>query len=103
TLPSQPWINGDADYSNWGINTADLVLHIGDGNSDGFTQMQPGAPLVDYATSWVGCTVYQPAIGLNGNGFGTPASYTVNYANSWGPTGHNATLEWLLMDDCDTH
>lgn len=103
TLPSQPWVNGDADYSNWGVNTADLVLHIGDGNSDGFTQMQPGAPLADYATSWVAAPAYMPTVSINGNGYGTPASYNVNYNNSWGPTGGSATLEWLLMDDCDTH
>jgi len=103
SLVSQPWIYGDIDYLNWGINTADLVLHIGDGNSDGFTQMQPGAPLDKYATAWVAAPVDQPTININGNGFGTPASFNVNYNNSWGPIGPNDTLEWLLMDDCDTH
>ncbi|HLK15014.1 MAG TPA: hypothetical protein VKT78_09425, partial [Fimbriimonadaceae bacterium] len=99
SLPAQPWIHGDADFSNWGINTADLVLHIGDGNSDGFTQMQPGGPEADYATGWVNAPVYQPTMNINGNGFGVPAGYNVNYNNSWGPTGPNDTLYWLLMDD----
>ena len=26
TLPAKPWIYGDIDYGNWGVNTANLVL-----------------------------------------------------------------------------
>jgi hypothetical protein len=40
-------------------------------------------------------------VGINGNGYGTPQSYTIDYAPSWGPTGPNDTLAWLLTDDCD--
>ena len=48
TLPSQAWIYGDIDYANWGVNTANLVLINGDGWSDGFTAMFPGAPQSAY-------------------------------------------------------
>ena len=51
TLVATPWVNGDADYANWGINTADLVIDIADGNADLKTAMQPGAPLSEYATA----------------------------------------------------
>jgi len=47
TLVATPWVNGDADYANWGINTADLVIDIADVK----TAMQPGAPLSEYATA----------------------------------------------------
>jgi hypothetical protein len=101
TLVSTPWVYGDADFANWGINTADLVIDIADGNSDTKTAMQPGAPLADYATAYLCGPTFGGNVGLNGNGYGTPASYTVNYAPSWGPTGPNDTLAWLLTDDCD--
>jgi hypothetical protein len=51
SLPTTPWIYGDADYSNWGVNTANLVLINGDGWPDGFTAMFPGAPQSDYNNS----------------------------------------------------
>jgi hypothetical protein len=101
TLVTTPWVNGDADYQNWGINTADLVIDIADGNADTKTAMQPGAPLSDYATAYL-CAPTLPAnVGINGNGYGTPASFTRNYAPSWGSNGPNDTLAWLLTDDCD--
>jgi hypothetical protein len=101
TLVATPWVNGDADYANWGINTADLVIDIADGNSDLKTAMQPGAPLSDYATANLQSTALSNDVSINLNGFGSPASFTVNYANSWGTAGPNDTLEWLLLDDCD--
>jgi hypothetical protein len=49
SLPAaSPWVNGDADYSNWGIDTANLVLVIGDGLPDKFTAMSPRASSADY-------------------------------------------------------
>jgi hypothetical protein len=101
TLVATPWVNGDADYRNWGINTADLVIDIADGNADLKTAMQPGAPLSEYATAQLQSTALSNDVGINLNGYGTPAWYTVNYANAWGPTGPNDTLAWLLTDDCD--
>jgi hypothetical protein len=101
TLVSTPWVNGDADFANWGINTADLVIDIADGNADTKTAMQPGAPTSDYATAFLCSPNFPDDVGINGNGFGTPKSYTIDYAPSWGPTGPNDTLDWLLLDDCD--
>jgi hypothetical protein len=101
TLVATPWVYGDADYANWGVNTADLVIDIADGNADTKTAMQPGAPLADYATAYLCAPAFTGDVGLNQNGYGTPSSYTVNYAPSWGPTGPNDTLDWLLLDDCD--
>ena len=101
TLVATPWVNGDADFANWGINTADLVIDIADGNADLKTAMQPGAPLSDYATATLAAPTLADNVSINGNGYGTPASYTVNYSASWGPTGPNDTLDWLLLDDCD--
>jgi hypothetical protein len=101
TLVATPWVNGDADFANWGINTADLVIDIADGNADFKTAMQPGAPLSKYATAGLSSTAFPDDVSINGNGYGTPASYTVSYANAWGSTGPNDTLAWLLTDDCD--
>ena len=102
TLPAEPWIYGDADYSNWGINTANLVLINGDGWPEGFTAMYPGAPLASYTTS--SSDVLRP-----GNPGGTvempvpanPTEYAVPYAGSWGPMGPNDRLYWLAGLLCD--
>jgi hypothetical protein len=101
TLVSKPWVNGDADYANWGVNTADMVLDNADGFSDGKTAMQPGAPLSKYATASLQSPNSSVTVGINLNGFGTPAWSLVNYNNAWGPTGTYDTLYWLLLDDCD--
>lgn len=104
TLVSMPWIYGDADYSNWGVNTADIVLNNDDGSADGYTEMQPSAPLADYPTSDLWAPFYYPTYTVddNQNGFGSPATFNVNYDGSWGPEGPNDTLNWLLQDCCDT-
>jgi hypothetical protein len=54
-----------------------------------------------YATASIATPVSAETVSINGNGFGVPASYAVNYNGSWGPVGPNDTLEWLLLDDCD--
>jgi hypothetical protein len=104
TLVATPWVNGDADYANWGINTADLVIDIADANADGKSAMQPGGALSEYPTATLSSTALSPdvTIGLNAwNATSSTTSYTVSYANAWGPTGPNDTLDWLLTDDCD--
>jgi Family of unknown function (DUF6345) len=101
TLVATPWVYGDADYANWGVNTADLVMDIADGNADLKTAMQPGAPLSDYATSQLQSPAFPNTVQINLNGYGTPASYSVHYSGSWGSEGPNDTLNWLLLDDCD--
>jgi hypothetical protein len=101
TLVATPWVFGDADYANWGIDTADIVLDNADGWADGGTEMQPGAPATDYATATIMSPAMPKTVSINGNGFGTPASYAVSYSGSWGPVGPNDTLEWLLLDDCE--
>ena len=101
TLVGTPWVYGDADFANWGVDTADIVLDNADGWTDGTVLMQPGAPAADYATASIATPVSAQTVSINGNGFGTPASYAVNYNASWGPIGPNDTLEWLLLDDCD--
>ena len=102
SLPASPWINGDADFANWGANTANLVLINGDGWPDGFTAMYPGAPQSDYNAN---VNLWRP-----GNPGGTvqlpiptnPTFYPVNYDGSWGPMGPNDRLYWLagLLCEC---
>jgi hypothetical protein len=98
SLPAKPWIYGDADYSNWGVNTANLVLINGDGWPDGFTAMYPGAPQSDYNN---GVNLLRP--GNPGFTVQLPtATYNVNYNGSWGPVGPNDRLYWLagLLCEC---
>ena len=100
SLPASPWIYGDADYSNWGVNTANLVLINGDANPDEFTEMYPGAP----PSAYFSVDLLRP-----GNPGGTvvlpiptnPTYYHVNYNGSWGPVGPNDRLYWLAGLLCD--
>lgn len=98
TLIATPWVFGDADYANWGVDTADIVLDNADGWADGKAAMFPGAADTDYNSS-NGATLLTPVSSPNVEI--ASSSFTVNYNGSWGPVGPNDTLEWLLLDDCD--
>jgi Family of unknown function (DUF6345) len=105
TLVGTPWVYGDADYGNWGVNSASIVLNNTDGWADGFAAAQPGATLADYATAVLrrpgtpGGTV---VINLKNYGnTGSTKVYNVNYNGSWTPIGPNDGLFWLAMDCCD--
>jgi hypothetical protein len=97
SLPAQPWINGDIDYANWGVNTANIVMVNADGLPDCFAAMYPGASPDDYFNT---VFLWQP-----GNQFGTvemqSMRYQVNYNQSWGPSGPNDRLYWLVGLLCD--
>ena len=93
-----PWVNGDADFANWGVDTADIVLDNADGWPDGTVLMYPGAADSAYNTAngaSISTPVSSPDVQISSS------SYTVGYNGSWGPVGPNDTLEWLLLDDCD--
>jgi hypothetical protein len=98
TIDSHPWIDGDADYSNWGINTANIVFYIGDSNPEAFVEMFPGAHPADYNTA-AGATVFAPThtttvqIGSH--------SYNVPYAGAWGAPHPGDRLQWLAMYACN--
>ncbi|HTS38111.1 MAG TPA: DUF6345 domain-containing protein [Candidatus Solibacter sp.] len=97
-LVATPWVYGDADFANWGVDTADIVLDNADGWPDGTVLMYPGAAGTDYNTSnggSISSPVSSPDVQIGSQ------SYTVGYNGSWGPVGSNDTLEWLLLDDCD--
>jgi Family of unknown function (DUF6345) len=106
TLPATPWINGDADYSNWGVNTAAIVLNNTDGWAGGFDSAQPGATLAEYATAYLavpsstGVTVVTGL--LNGAATASTVNSSINYSGAWTPVGPNDQLLWLVMDACDT-
>lgn len=97
SLEPSPWINGDADYSNWGINTTNIMLYNGDGWPGGFAEMYPGATLADYNASG-GATLSTPGTGdvQIGN-----QSYTVNYDGAWGAPHEGDSLQWLAMYACE--
>jgi hypothetical protein len=97
-LDSSPWIDGDADYRNWGVNTANIVFYIGDSNPEVFAEMYPGATPADY-NSPAGGLVWAPTnsttvqIGSQG--------YDVPYAGAWGAPHPNDQLQWLPMYACN--
>jgi hypothetical protein len=96
SLPPSPWINGDADYSNWGINTTNIMLYNGDGWPWGFAEMYPGATPADYNSNG-GAVLSAPGSGDVQVG---SQSYTVNYNGAWGAPHPNDNLQWLAMYAC---
>jgi hypothetical protein len=106
SLPATPWINGDADYANWGVNTAAIVLNNTDGWATGFDSSEPGATLAEYATAYLASPSSTGVTVVTGllNGTTTPSTInsSINYNGSWTPVGPNDQLLWLVMDACDT-
>jgi len=104
TLVATPWINGDADYSNWGVNTAAVVLNNTDGWAEGFDSSQPGATIAEYATAELQYPSAADTVVtglLNGSPTATTQYSNINYNGSWTPVGPNDQLLWLIMDACD--
>ena len=102
TLVSTPWVYGDADYSNWGVNTAAIVLNNTDGDPTGFDMNVPGATIDQYATAYFSVTDPTVTIGLlNSQGTATTQYFNIDLTGSWTPVGPNDQLLWLLMDACD--
>ncbi len=97
-LDANPWINGDADYSNWGINTANIVFYIGDANPYLFAEMYPGATPADYNSS-AGAYVLAPNSSITVE-IGSQ-NYDVPFAGSWGAPHPNDQLQWLPMYACN--
>jgi hypothetical protein len=97
-LGPHPWITGDADYKNWGINTANIVFYIGDANPYVFAEMYPGATPAQYNTS-AGATVLAPNSSVTVE-IGSH-NYDVPYAGSWGAPHPNDRLQWLPMYACN--
>jgi hypothetical protein len=98
TLGANPWINGDADYRNWGINTANIVFYIGDANPQLFAEMYPGATPAQYNSS-AGAYVLAPNSSITVE-IGSQ-NYDVPYAGSWGAPHPNDQLQWLPMYACN--
>ncbi|HUC83656.1 MAG TPA: DUF6345 domain-containing protein, partial [Candidatus Acidoferrales bacterium] len=104
-LMPTPWVNGDADYSNWGVNAASIVLNNTDGAPDYFASSEPGATIAEYATA----ELYHPGypggtVVINLDDWldtATTHYYNINYDGSWGPIPPEDNLCWLLMDCCD--
>ncbi len=105
TLPATPWVYGDADYANWGVDTATIALNNTDGAADGFAASQPGAVIANYATAQLFVPSTKSSTVVVGQvHYGDVAGthyYNVNYDGSWGPSGKNHYLMWLAMDACD--
>jgi hypothetical protein len=97
SLEANPWINGDAGYSNWGINTTNIMLYNGDGWAGGFAEMYPGATLADYNSA--GGSVLSMPGSTTTVQIGSQ-NYEVNYNGSWGNPNPNDQLQWLVMYAC---
>jgi hypothetical protein len=96
SLESSPWINGDADFSNWGINTTNIMLYNGDGCPTCFCEMYPGATLADYNSAG-GATLSIPGPGDVQIG---SQNYSVSYNGAWGSPHEGDSLQWLAMYAC---
>ena len=92
---ANPWIYGDADSSNRGINTTNIMLYIGDGGPNWLYEMYPYATPDDYSK----CLLWDPTNGVQVQ-IGSQ-SYVVNYNGSWGAPNPNGNLQWLVGYACE--
>jgi hypothetical protein len=113
-LGAGPWAIGDADYMNWGVDSACIVLYIGHGNPNLFTFTIFGNDRdinsCGYVTpeSWLWEAYYQQidsvAVNLPTTCGGPQDNDDVpNYIWSWrngGPTV-NDNLYWLCLLSCE--
>jgi hypothetical protein len=97
TLEASPSINGDADYSDWGINTTNIMLYNGDGWPYGILEMYPGATPAQYNVSG---GAFLSAPGSNVDVQIGSQSYNVNYNSSWGSPNPDDQLQWIAMYAC---
>jgi hypothetical protein len=95
-LVDKPWAYGDADYSNWGVNSANLVIDIADGLADEIDAMQPNVSVDSYPSAALLPPTEQLDVAISGD-----RPYSIPYAGSWGPDGVTRMLYWLLLDDCN--
>jgi Family of unknown function (DUF6345) len=105
TYPANPAINGDADYSNYGINTANIVLNNTDGGADGFDSSSPGATIKNYATAAFNVPADPPIETIDmvkSSYVGATQTANVSVNRAWGTWGPNDHLLWLIHDACDT-
>jgi hypothetical protein len=101
SLPSVPWVNGDADYSNWGINSSQMSLYNGDAGPDGWEAMYPGANRNDYNTG-SGSSISRPQAHVS-TVFVDGSNYDIDYTQSWGTLGGaNDRLDWFCLYACQT-
>jgi Family of unknown function (DUF6345) len=103
SLPPHPWINGDADYANWGVNTANIVLYIGGGGPDtiDFSMKTQGSGLGSCLGLGLDTYLGTPGWGIESIGdcdLGN-INYRLpdNYPGSWRNWGPNDRLDWLCM------
>jgi hypothetical protein len=108
-LPGNPPVFGDADFANWGVNTADIVFYVGHGAPWGISTTYPCFP-----TANPGSVLWDPLITVGvggpavtthwGGNCGAQANFNVPwYPGSWrtGAQWPNDTLEWLCLLSCD--
>ena len=97
SLPAKPWIYGDADFANWGVDTANIVLYNGDGSYlSFFAEMDPVSTPDNYPASYL----HNPFSGREDFFFYEPGSYVVNYDGAWSSIGPNHNLDWLCFYAC---
>jgi hypothetical protein len=114
SLPTPPWIWGDADYANWGIDSANIVLVLAtDGDPDNVGLKVPGSPQSPWPTAWLVAPMSAPTVLVTAAGAAN--AYPVPGAGSWGPyienpeqVGPNDRLYWLcvmsagMLDETDS-
>ena len=94
-------IDLDADFPNWGINTASMVIYFGHCNAGMFSFTYPDFPLNGNAG-------YSLQLKEAGQDMWATYSYdmlwpySINLQDSWGTYGPNDYLNWLAFYGCNT-
>jgi hypothetical protein len=101
-LPNAPQIYGDADYANWGVNSASIVFYVGHGNPYDISFTYPLSP----ANTVYGSRLFYPAnnqtVAVRTSLSANPQYYDVDYKGSWRSWGGAGDqLDWLCLLSCE--
>jgi hypothetical protein len=101
-LPNSPQIYGDADYANWGVNTASIVFYVGHGDPSAISFTYPQSPTNTVWGSLLFDPANNPTVAVWPTGAAAAQDYEVNYKGSWKNWGGPGDqLDWLCLLSCD--
>lgn len=99
-----PNMSIDGDFANFGINTANMVMYLGHGITNGFSFTWPnftpldGSPANSLILTQPGLDMFMDYFQSNGSDWYTLLPEDVL---GWGNMGPNDVLDWLCFDSCD--
>jgi hypothetical protein len=96
---SGPTAYDDADFLNWGVNGANMVMYMGHGNTTAISFTWPDYTPMNGQAAY-GMWLNDAGVNMDDTYYTDTSSYTYNLHHSWGNIGPNDYLYWLGFSSC---